>query len=75
MIYLTNTTCKAFALCALVVCAPDLFAQETEQHSLSLAEALAIAKKQNVDVMVARLRVLESKEATHISKAALCHTV
>ena len=71
MIYLTKTTCMAFALGALVVCAPDLLAQETEQHSLSLAEALAIAKKQNVDMMVARLRVLESKEATHISKAAL----
>src|SRR5216684_597567 len=71
MMHLTKTICMVFALGALVVCAPDLFAQEIKQHSLSLAEALAIAKKQNVDVMVARLRVLESKEATHISKAAL----
>jgi outer membrane protein TolC len=71
MMYLAKTTCMAFALGAMVIYAPDLFAQETEQHSLSLAEALAIAKKQNVDVMVARLRVLESKEATHVSKAVL----
>jgi outer membrane protein TolC len=42
-----------------------------QNSSISLAEALAIAKKQNVDVMVARLRVLESKEATHVSKAVL----
>jgi len=61
----------AFALTTFFVFVPALLAQEADHHALTLAEALAIAKKQNVDVMVAKLRVLESKQASNVAKAAL----
>ncbi len=61
----------ALTLSTFFVFVPALLAQDADHHALTLAEALAIAKKQNVDVMVARLRVVESKQATNVAKAAL----
>jgi outer membrane protein TolC len=71
MKYSARTKRIAFALGILLVFAPGLLAQPADHHPLSLAEALAIAKKQNVEVMVARLQVLESRQATHIARSAL----
>jgi outer membrane protein TolC len=48
-----------------------LRAQQADHHTLTLGEALAIAKKQNVEVMVARLQTLESKQATRIARSVL----
>jgi outer membrane protein TolC len=71
MIRLPHIKRIAFALTTLFAFVPALLAQEADHHALTLAEALAIAKKQNIDVMVARLRVLESKQASNVAKAAL----
>ena len=71
MKYSGRTKRIAFALGILLLSAPGLRAQLADRHPLSLAEALAIAKKQNVEVMLARLQVLESRQATHIERSGL----
>jgi outer membrane protein TolC len=71
MMRLPHIKRTAFALSTFFVLVPALLAQEVDHHALTLTEALAIAKKQNVDVMVARFRVLESKQASNVAKAAL----
>jgi outer membrane protein TolC len=71
MMYSARTKRIACVLGILLVFAPGLRAQQADHHPITLADALAIAKKQNVEVMVARLQALESKQATRIARSAL----
>ncbi|MEO7029580.1 MAG: TolC family protein [Acidobacteriaceae bacterium] len=71
MLYWAKIRLRTLAWVVLFLSASLSIAQDAGSQKLSLAEALALASKQNVDLMIARLRVLESNQATHIARAAL----